>query len=117
MRIDRFISSKENQPYLHYHKFNRLLEDGDFLVVDAGPDVNYYDVDISISYPATIRISFLCAPSIPHNFLPLMSWNEHITGKKMKSRTRKRSKTTCVFDESENRIHTIKAVMVATLTG
>ncbi|MFC2168095.1 aminopeptidase P N-terminal domain-containing protein [Acidobacteriota bacterium] len=46
------ISSEENQPYLHYHKFNRLLEDGDFLVVDAGPDVSYYDVDISISYPA-----------------------------------------------------------------
>ncbi len=46
------ISSEENHPYLHYHKFNRLLEDGDFLVVDAGPDVGYYDVDISISYPA-----------------------------------------------------------------
>lgn len=46
------ISSEENQPYLHYHKFNRLLEDGDFLVVDAGPDIGYYDVDISISYPA-----------------------------------------------------------------
>ncbi len=46
------ISSEENHPYLHYHKYNRLLEDGDFLVVDAGPDVAYYDVDISISYPA-----------------------------------------------------------------
>jgi Xaa-Pro aminopeptidase len=46
------ISSEENHPYLHYHKYNRLLEDGDFLVVDAGPDVGYYDVDISISYPA-----------------------------------------------------------------
>ena len=46
------ISSEENHPFLHYHKFNRLLEDGDFIVVDAGPDVGYYDVDISISYPA-----------------------------------------------------------------
>lgn len=46
------ISSEENHPYLHYHKYNRLLKDGDFLVVDAGPDVGYYDVDISISYPA-----------------------------------------------------------------
>jgi Xaa-Pro aminopeptidase len=46
------ISSEENHPYLHYHKFNRLLGEGDFLVVDAGPDVGYYDVDISISYPA-----------------------------------------------------------------
>ena len=33
------ISSEENHSYLHYHKHNRLLEDGDFLVVDAGPDV------------------------------------------------------------------------------
>ena len=46
------ISSEENHPYLHYHAYNRLLKDGDFLVVDAGPDVGYYDVDISISYPA-----------------------------------------------------------------
>ncbi|NOR14401.1 MAG: M24 family metallopeptidase [Candidatus Aminicenantes bacterium] len=46
------ISSEENHPYLHYHKHNRLLGDGDFLVVDAGPDVDYYDVDISASYPA-----------------------------------------------------------------
>ena len=46
------ISSEENHPYLHYHKHNRLLRDGDFLVVDAGPDVDYYDVDITISYPA-----------------------------------------------------------------
>lgn len=46
------ISSAENHPYLHYHKHNRLLEDGDFLVVDAGPDFGYYDVDITVSYPA-----------------------------------------------------------------
>ena len=46
------ISSEENHPYLHYNKYNRLLGDGDFLVVDAGPDFRYYDVDISISYPA-----------------------------------------------------------------
>ncbi len=46
------ISSEENHPYLHYNKYNRLLGDGDFLVVDAGPDFHYYDVDISISYPA-----------------------------------------------------------------
>lgn len=46
------ISSEENHPYLHYNKHNRLLQDGDFLVVDAGPDIGYYDVDISASYPA-----------------------------------------------------------------
>jgi len=46
------ISSDENHPFLHYYKHDRVLRDGDFLVVDAGPDLNYYDVDISISYPA-----------------------------------------------------------------
>lgn len=46
------ISSDENHPYLHYYKHDRLLQDGDFLVVDAGPDFKYYDVDISASYPA-----------------------------------------------------------------
>ena len=46
------ISSDENHPYLHYYKHDRKLADGDFLVVDAGPDVDYYDVDISFSFPA-----------------------------------------------------------------
>lgn len=46
------MSSAENHPFLHYYKHNRKLVDGDFLVVDAGPDVGYYDVDITISYPA-----------------------------------------------------------------
>jgi Xaa-Pro aminopeptidase len=51
------ISSDENHPYLHYAKHDRTLRDGDFLVVDAGPDVGYYDVDISISYPANGRFT------------------------------------------------------------
>jgi Xaa-Pro aminopeptidase len=45
------MSSAENHPFLHYYKHNRKLVDGDFLVVDAGPDLGYYDVDITISYP------------------------------------------------------------------
>ncbi|MFC2118820.1 aminopeptidase P N-terminal domain-containing protein [Bacteroidota bacterium] len=46
------ISSDKNHPYLHYYKHDRLLEEGDFLVMDAGPDVDYYDIDITISFPA-----------------------------------------------------------------
>ena len=46
------ISSDENHPYLHYYKHDRKLGDRDFLVVDAGPDVDSYDVDISFSFPA-----------------------------------------------------------------
>jgi Xaa-Pro aminopeptidase len=51
------MSSGENHAYLHYHKYDRLLQDGDFLVVDAGPDVGYYDTDITISYPANGKFS------------------------------------------------------------
>jgi Xaa-Pro aminopeptidase len=51
------ISSEENHPFLHYNKYNRVLQDGDFLVVDAGPDFGYYDTDISISFPANGRFS------------------------------------------------------------
>jgi Xaa-Pro aminopeptidase len=46
------ISSDKNHPYLHYYRHDRLLEDGDFLVMDVGPDVDYYDIDITISFPA-----------------------------------------------------------------
>jgi Xaa-Pro aminopeptidase len=46
------ISSGENHPYVHYNRHDRQLKDGDFLVVDAGPDLDYYDIDISTSFPA-----------------------------------------------------------------
>jgi Xaa-Pro aminopeptidase len=45
------ICSGENHPYLHYYKHDRVLQDGDFLVIDVGPDLNYYDIDITVSYP------------------------------------------------------------------
>lgn len=45
------VSSGENHPYVHYYKHDRLLKDGDFIVMDIGPDVDYYDTDITISYP------------------------------------------------------------------
>jgi Xaa-Pro aminopeptidase len=45
------ICSGENHPYLHYYKHDRILQDGDFLVIDVGPDLGYYDIDITISYP------------------------------------------------------------------
>jgi Xaa-Pro aminopeptidase len=45
------ICSGENHPYVHYYKHDRILQDGDFLVIDVGPDLEYYDIDITISYP------------------------------------------------------------------
>jgi len=51
------ISSAENHPYLHYYRHDRVLKDGDFIVVDAGPSLDYYVVDISASYPANGRFT------------------------------------------------------------
>ena len=51
------ISSAENHTYLHYSRYNRLLADGDFLVVDAGPKVKDYHMDISISFPINGKFS------------------------------------------------------------
>ncbi|MFC1724032.1 aminopeptidase P N-terminal domain-containing protein [candidate division KSB1 bacterium] len=51
------LCSGENHPYLHYYKYDRVLEDGDFLVVDAGPDFDYYDIDITVSYPVNGRFT------------------------------------------------------------
>ena len=51
MAFDVIISSAENHRYLHYAQHNRLLTDGDFLVVDAGPTWEDYDTDITISFP------------------------------------------------------------------
>jgi len=51
------ISSGENHPYVHYSRHDRLLKDGDFIVVDAGPDLDYYDIDITTSFPANGRFT------------------------------------------------------------
>ncbi|MFB3853879.1 MAG: aminopeptidase P N-terminal domain-containing protein [Vicinamibacterales bacterium] len=51
------ISSAENHPYLHYYRHDRILADGDFIVVDAGPNLDHYVVDISASYPANGRFT------------------------------------------------------------
>jgi Xaa-Pro aminopeptidase len=45
------VCSDANHEYAHYHTYDRILEDGDFLVIDGGPDFHYYDIDITISYP------------------------------------------------------------------
>jgi Xaa-Pro aminopeptidase len=51
------ICSGENHPFLHYYKHDRLLDDGDFLVIDVGPDYGYYDIDITVSYPVNGRFT------------------------------------------------------------
>ncbi len=51
------ICSDENHPYLHYYKHDRILRDGDFVVMDCGPDLHNYDIDITISFPVNGRFT------------------------------------------------------------
>jgi len=52
LAYNTILMSAENHRYGHYHKHNRILEDGDFVILDAGPDFGYYNADISTSFPA-----------------------------------------------------------------
>ena len=45
--------SGKNHAYGHYHQYDRVLNDGDFVILDAGPDYENYHVDISTSFPAS----------------------------------------------------------------
>ncbi|MEX2235271.1 MAG: Xaa-Pro peptidase family protein [Cyclobacteriaceae bacterium] len=51
------LMSGTNHAYGHYHTYNRTLENGDFVILDAGPDYQYYDVDISTTFPANGKFS------------------------------------------------------------
>ena len=46
------IMSGLNHAYGHYHTYDRTLQNNDFIILDAGPDYKYYDVDISTTFPA-----------------------------------------------------------------
>ncbi len=51
------IMSGKNHAYGHYHEHDRVLESGDFLILDAAPDYLNYHVDISTTFPASGRFS------------------------------------------------------------
>jgi Xaa-Pro aminopeptidase len=46
------VAAGENHTNGHAHAYNRVLLDSDILVVDAGPRMDYYNIDITTSYPA-----------------------------------------------------------------
>ncbi len=57
LAYDTIIMSGKNHAYGHYHQYDRVLNDGDFLILDAAPDFENYHVDISTSFPASGRFS------------------------------------------------------------
>lgn len=57
LAYETIIMSGKNHAYGHYHKYDRVLADGDFIILDAGPDYRNYHVDISTTFPASGRFS------------------------------------------------------------
>lgn len=51
------IMSGKNHAFGHYHRYDRTLQDGDFVILDAGPDYKYYNVDLSTSFPVKGKFS------------------------------------------------------------
>lgn len=51
------LMSGTNHPFGHYHRNDRTLQDGDFVILDAGPDYAYYNADISTSFPVNGRFT------------------------------------------------------------
>jgi Xaa-Pro aminopeptidase len=51
------LMSGPNHAFGHYHKHDRTLRDGDFIILDAGPDIGYYNADVSSTFPANGRFS------------------------------------------------------------
>lgn len=51
------IMSGKNHAYGHYHAYDRVLKEGDFIILDAAPDYENYHADISTSFPASGKFS------------------------------------------------------------
>lgn len=51
------IMSGPNHAFGHYHKHDRILDEDDFVILDAAPDYGYYDADISSTFPASGKFS------------------------------------------------------------
>jgi Xaa-Pro aminopeptidase len=57
LAFSTIIMSAEHHAYGHYAQYDRTLENGDFVILDAGPDVDYYATDISTTFPVNGRFS------------------------------------------------------------
>ena len=51
MAYSPIFMSGENHAYGHYHAYDRILQEGEMVILDAGPDLDDYHVDISTTFP------------------------------------------------------------------
>jgi Xaa-Pro aminopeptidase len=57
LAYETIIMAGVHHPWGHYHRHDHTLEDGDFIILDAGPDYAYYNADISTTFPANGRFT------------------------------------------------------------
>jgi Xaa-Pro aminopeptidase len=57
LAYETIIMAGEHHPWGHYHRHDHTLEDGDLIILDAGPDYAYYNADISTTFPANGRFT------------------------------------------------------------
>ncbi len=51
------VGSGPNATVLHYHKNNRLMQEGDLLLIDAGTEYGYYAADVTRTFPVGGRFT------------------------------------------------------------
>lgn len=51
------VGSGANATILHYIKNNRVMQDGDLLLIDAGCEYNYYACDVTRTFPVSGRFT------------------------------------------------------------
>jgi len=51
--FDNIVGSGPNSTILHYNSNKRLIKDGELVVVDIGAQYNYYNADLSRTYPSS----------------------------------------------------------------
>ena len=51
------IATGKNTYYSHYHRNTAVLQDGDWVQIDYGPDYKYYQGDVTRVFPATGRFT------------------------------------------------------------
>jgi Xaa-Pro aminopeptidase len=54
---ESIVGSGPNATVLHYRKNDRLMEDGELLLIDAGTEYNYYASDITRTFPVNGKFS------------------------------------------------------------
>ena len=51
------VGSGPNATILHYHRNNRVMQDGELLLIDAGCELEYYASDVTRTFPVNGRFS------------------------------------------------------------